>query len=743
MTDDTGPRPPGGGSQEPADEKKPESNADPAGNDARNPQGDGKQEDRRSGHGARKASGPAGDKHPPWGNVFQHFHGNVYAEQGTFGIGDTAAADQRSSGRVQGRIEETEVTRTVQAYAEPACYDEAARALMDERVIIVRGEAGSGRRAGAISMLHRVRLPQMPLVGFSPAITVEELAARSFDEGAGYLVSDMFDDELPAELADFHWRNVCRTVRKSKAHLVVTIGAHSRTARPDVVRQFSWQRPKPADALRAHLGAAMVDDDLIDKVAEALGPNFQLADMGAIARRISAADDVGEVLSDLQETDRLAVATWLDEVDAEISAVLEVAALAFVVGVAERTFESELGQLKLRIAEFVPEIDTASKEARAEIDLRFRQMRKHRSDHQLLTVRPVPVARGSGSIAIRHVEFRAPAYRQHVVAELWNRLGSDFWAAIRRWLQDIAADDYSDLVWRVDLINTVAIGLALLSLVAPDEVIESYLDPWTAEDASLNEQTMAVYVVWRMSMLDQLASLALQIAILWAGQGTRTQRRVATYAFSGELGARYPLEAVKRLSQLADQGETLAARAYAQLFATLAEQDSDAVVVLGEMRRRMTTKTDRPSADLVLDTVAELLSIRDPRSGRPSIALFLIANPFLASEVAPLWARTLYMRPWRDRAITALRNTIGAIEHGCPDPEGLARSLGSAVGWELPQHERAILRSEVLTRDADARHRNKAKRSMNEDGSARPRISESLLEIFLDACANPLPRELG
>ena len=63
----------------------------------------------------------------------------------------------------------------------------------------------------------------------------------------------------------------------------------------------------------------------------------------------------------------------------------------------------------------------------------------------------------------------------------------------------------------------------------------------------------------------------------------------------------------------------------------------------------------------MLDTVVELLSIRDPRSGRPSIALFLIANPFLASDVAPLWARTLYMRPWRDRAIRTLVATVAAI----------------------------------------------------------------------------------
>ena len=94
---------------------------------------------------------------------------------------------------------------------------------------------------------------------------------------------------------------------------------------------------------------------------------------------------------------------------------------------------------------------------------------------------------------------------------------------------------------------------------------------------------------------------------------------------------------------------------------------------------------DRPSADLVLDTIVELLSIRDPHSGRPAVALFLIANPFLAGEVAPLWARILYMRPWRDRAITTILSTIGTIEHAYPDPEGLACSLGSAIGWELPR----------------------------------------------------------
>ena len=727
MAGDNEPRLPEDGSQEPGDDRQSNGSADPSAGDAPGSQGDSKRPDPNARQGTGKTSGSS-EGQPSWGNVFQHFHGNVYADQGLFGIGTATAAGPRTTGR----LEETEIAKIARSYAEPVCYEEAAAALQDERVIILAGQAGSGRRASGIVMLDRVRSPHMPLVGLSPTITVEQLAARSFDEGVGYLVNDMFDDELVPELADFHWRNVCRRIRNSKAYLVVTIGTDSRIARSAVVRHFSWQRPEAADALRAHLGAALIDDEAIDRVAAALGTSYPLAEIGAIARRISTADDIEVILADLQDADRLAVGRWLDEVEMEIPAVLEVAALAFVVGVSERIFEAELRELKARIAEFTPRTDTTGKKARAEIDLRFRQLRKHRADHLLLTVQQVPVARVSGSLAIRHVDFRAPMYRLHVIAELWSRLDADFWDAMRKWLHGIAAEGNDDLI------NSVALGLGLLGFVAPDEVIDSYLDPWTDEDASWNEQTTAVYVIWRMSMFGQLAPLALQIAIHWAGQGSRAQRRAATYAFSGELGARFPIEAVKRLTQLADQGEPLARQAHALLFITLAEQGTDAIVVLREMRRRISAEKDRPSADLVFDEIVGLLSIRDPRSGRPSVALFLIANPLRTADVAPLWARTLCLRPWRDRAITALLNVIGAIEHGSIDPESLVGSLGSSVGRELPQDERAILRPDLLTA-WDRKRRTGA----SQNGSERPQVSKSLLEAFLTSCENPLPRKVG
>jgi hypothetical protein len=689
-------------------------------------------------------------------NVYQSFYGNIYANGATFGnkTGTDGAAEQRGGGREEGPLEESVIAGIVRTYAKPACYEEAARALVTDRVVILSGETGTGRRAGAIAMVDDIRHPDKPLVRINPSTTVETLASRDFSEGGAYLIIDKFAEHIGPELAEYHWEEVCRKVRKAKAHLVVTTGAGLMAALPDVVRQFPWQRPDAADALRAHLGAAHVADDVVAMVSEALGTDYPLADIDRIARRIVAGEEVAALLDEFQGSGRRTVEDWLRKVDAAIPAVVEVAALAFVLGVSERVFEDEVSSLKLRLAEFAPDLDTESKEAKAEIDLRFRQLRKLRADHPLLTIRQVPVVKSSGSIAVRHVFFRAPEYRRHVVAELWNCLDREFWSGMRHWLHRIAEGEGYATGRHADLMNTAAIGLSLLGLVAPDEIIDSYLNPWTDEDASLSEQTMAVYVLWRMSMLDRLSPLALRIAILWAGQGAKNQRRLAAYAFSGELGARYPVEATKRLSQLADQREPLVTLAFAQLFATLAEQGGDAVVVLRELRRRMVSKRDRPSADLVVSTVAELLSIRDFRSGRPAVAVFLLANPEHAAIVGPLWARALYLRPWRDRAVAALLATVEAFAYRTVgsnpkrlsemDAEHLARSLGSAIGKALPELERVPLRNEVMGRAEKERLPKARERKSRNDtaDSSPPADSDFLLEALLNAIVNPSPREL-
>jgi hypothetical protein len=149
------------------------------------------------------------------------------------------------------------------------------------------------------------------------------------------------------------------------------------------------------------------------------------------------------------------------------------------------------------------------------------------------------------------------------------------------------------------------------------------------------------------------------------------------------------------------------------------------------------------------------VSVRDFRSGRPAVAVFLKNNPGRVADIGPLWARALYLRPWRDRAIKALiamvraiaRPAVGQKAKSQPDVEAgeLARSLGTAIGKELPQLERAPLRYEVMRWVEEERRREKRDRKPRTDDSGSTLSSESdeLLEKLLNAIEHPSPQELG
>lgn len=149
------------------------------------------------------------------------------------------------------------------------------------------------------------------------------------------------------------------------------------------------------------------------------------------------------------------------------------------------------------------------------------------------------------------------------------------------------------------------------------------------------------------------------------------------------------------------------------------------------------------------------MSVRDLRSGRPAVAVFLRNNPGRVADIGPLWARALYMRPWRDRAIKALVATVWSIAlptvgvKAKPQPDvqsdELARSLGAAIGKELPQLERAPLRYEITRLADEERSREKRDRKPSNDGSGSPPSpdSDEVLEWLLNAIVHPSPRELG
>ncbi len=98
-----------------------------------------------------------------------------------------------------------------------------------------------------------------------------------------------------------------------------------------------------------------------------------------------------------------------------------------------------------------------------------------------------------------------------------------------------------------------------------------------------------------------------------------------------------------------------------------------------------------------------VLSARDPRSGRPAVTSFLHANQNRLDTVARLWAAILCYRPMRQRALTALLDSVSAFQHVSDDPESHARALGDALAAALPADEQDPLTAEITRRRAQSK----------------------------------------
>ena len=79
------------------------------------------------------------------------------------------------------------------------------------------------------------------------------------------------------------------------------------------------------------------------------------------------------------------------------------------------------------------------------------------------------------------------------------------------------------------------------------------------------------------------------------------------------------------------------------------------------------------------------------------------------------------------------------------EADDLARSLGAAIGKELPESERGPLRSEITRWVDEERRREKRERKPRGDGSDPPLSSDfdELLEKLLNAMVHPFSLELG
>ncbi|MER6944169.1 hypothetical protein ABT294_09115 [Nonomuraea sp. NPDC000554] len=620
--------------------------------------------------------------------VINNFFDQVDGSHSIFGIGAP-----RSTRSMTGTLDLADIERALGCFVAPQGFGEAVRVLRERRVLVLVGREETGKWTGAVALLDRVRQTTGQIRVISPARRLDELAAKTpFKKGWGHLVHGWIADDGAQDLQRFEFDTLSRKLEQAEAHLVITLNGDRARAGLEGVH-ISWQTPDPLELFDAHLGDTAITDEIAE-VRRRAGELRSPRRIAALARQIAGGErSPSEVLADLSGSE---VVTWFDG-KPKRSEVLVVAALAFAYGVPERVFERLLVELE-QVADEV-KLRGREPEKRADDD----DLPQHRAlwggDHPLITVE-----RSTGqTVGERRIVFRGSQQREQVINELMDRYGYDLWEPLRLWIRDLADD--------LPAVQTqVAAGLSLLAAANPQEVRESFLEPWAA--GGWAERLTASMLLSMMCADDALAPLALSTALCWVVDAGQAPAMTAALAFAGGLSIRYPADSVDWLwflSQRATRIRDVARRALVLLFQGAAERDEGVLPVLRLLARHVDLDLrgdfEPGRARTALEAVLAVLACGRLEAGdEPLAAWLLLSEPDSARPLGVLWAWTLHSAHHRGAAIRALYSTLRALE-GREGAVPAAGALGEAVWSALPADAARLVKRAI--EGAGAAHENR------------------------------------
>jgi hypothetical protein len=680
------------------------------------------------------AAAPVVDSSKQVSDLIQNF-GMLIAPNSNFGTGTSGSGEAGSRAwllRSSGRFTPAEIEAALRYFVRPACYNKARAALHQDHVVVLAGGAGTGKRTAAVALLSE-RVDTTLLL---PPVSLRILSERIYDQGTGYLLEGSPDQVRTVESA-VTWRMVRDRVRDAKAYLVVTSTAAESDAERAAVCHVRWTQPPAAEILRAYLPGR--DDDVRQIAAEADATGQTMTELADLARRVADGEPLDEALRESDRIRSARVSSWFQEHGARRPEVLAMTALAFLSGAQERSFETYLALLEELIAGALP-VPEASEPAVESYALPRRG--QDRLDGTLVSRERI-----HGLAASRTIAFRHPGYQRHVLAELSDRYPVQFWDAVRDWLGRIVREGHGPYI---------AAGLAHLARVDFGEVRDLYLEPWSEGAEGWLGQLTATYTLWMMCYDELTLPLALPTANRWAGNGSSAQRWAAAVALSGELGTRYPAEAIRRLWELVKQSATVggnACLAFAGLFASLVDTGKNAsagqlLTTMDWQRRDLLAKAnpDLHLRERTTSAIIEVLGIREVSGSHPAILRLLRAQPEQATTVGGLWAYALRNRApyqgtsgsFRTAALVALQQALLALRTmsagkglDAATAEQDARTIGEAIARALPQGE-----IQPLIRDL-TRHEARSKEKRDET------FTSVLLTVLDRHVTRPLAEEVN
>ncbi|MFF5156371.1 hypothetical protein ACFY3N_08975 [Streptomyces sp. NPDC000348] len=610
--------------------------------------------------------------------VNNNFYGVVDAAGAAFGFGAVP-----SPGLAPGTIEPGEADRALRFHLPPQpCFDEALGKLRENALVVLTGQDSCGRGAGSLALLREILGDDARLRSLSPANALIELAAsRDLKQGQGYVILDYVGEPAHHAVQAYDIKRLSEELGRKGSYLVITAGdtARRRLALRD--HCVPWRAPDPVELFghcREKLPHTDLTPDTERELLQRVGEQRRPRDVVEAAVALSR-DGAEKALDILRDRYRERVEEWFRG-KPSADDLLPLAALAFLEGIPERTFEKECAALVAHVRNWEQSGETPVAETDGEavtppggaVAQQSRARWKERAVELVTTEhRPGP-GRDAGR-SERRLVFTSPRVRELVIAELHDLYGYELWYPLRLWLGDLALQ--GDLDTRTE----VARGVAFLAGHALVEVDENLLKVWS--EGLTNQRVTAALTLQFMCDVEHLAPQALNIVLSWTDNSGQGRAVTAAMALTGRLGSLYRLEALNRLWFLTQRGERVAfsARRSLVLLLQTAEQDPERVLFILRYLRTVVAGSAPGSRErsVALRTVVQLLEAARLETPEPVTAALLRTVPDSARHLGSLWADVLHSGN-RGRAVGALCRTLVQLRDD-PSVTGAVRGLGEAM----------------------------------------------------------------
>jgi hypothetical protein len=423
--------------------------------------------------------------------------------------GDRGVESPTRSGRVGAA--ELDALRTM--YVIRPVDGELQAALAADRLVLLQGRSGWGRRSAALRSLAAVTDDRVNVLDAADLTMVRD---ASYAPDEGYLF-----DARAIQASHAMWSDATFDVLRSR---VVDAGAYLVILLPegashDLPCRFTWSRIGDHELLA---GAGLEDVLAEEDVARLLGAGAAVADVARLLAHVGGARGAGTSVEDAIDSfsgsRRAQIRDRLDAV-VERDEVVVLTCLCFLGGTSETAFDT--GQLDLLDA--LSRDDDEEERKRTRID-RFAPTRGllARCDGQQSVARR-NVARLQVDVPV--IDFQVPAHAPDYVAEFWRSRPNAFRREIVLWLRRFLPKLVSD-----DLV-AAADRLALLADVDFLLLITEILQIWADGDDPY-EALLAAGVLQIVAERGR-GPEAVQVASQWArGPLGSSQLLAATYFFA-------------------------------------------------------------------------------------------------------------------------------------------------------------------------------------------------------------------